>query len=95
MQCAFYIAGKQNTDVPHIQRETRPKICNPNLVNDSRINKRKKHAPRAERGRQERMNTRKERSVQKKHQRCEVKKTYLGKRNAKWTCTDNKKISVK
>jgi hypothetical protein len=31
-----------------------PKICNPNPVNDSRINKRKKHAPKANSERKQR-----------------------------------------
>jgi hypothetical protein len=53
MQCAFYIAGKQTTGEPHIQHENTPENCNRKPINDSRINKRKKHAPRKQRGRQE------------------------------------------
>jgi hypothetical protein len=44
MQCTFYIVGKQTTNIPHIQHEITPKICNLKLVNNSRIIQRKKHA---------------------------------------------------
>jgi hypothetical protein len=68
MQCTFYIAGKQTTGVPHIQRENKLKNYNGKPINDSRINKRKKHPP------EQTTNPSEERSVQKKkHQHCFVK----------------------